>query len=107
MFDDFSGKLRRLFLADTGRYATARPQPRHRTVRRAPLAVEGLEERALLAAAAIGFVQSNLVSDIPGLAAFTDPQLINPWGLTASPRGEFWVSDNQTGFSTLSDGAGN
>ena len=26
------------------------------------------------------YVQTNLVSDIPGLAAHTDPNLKNPWG---------------------------
>ena len=29
--------------------------------------------------------QTNLVSDIPGLAAFTDPYLKNPWGLSRGP----------------------
>jgi uncharacterized protein (TIGR03118 family) len=52
------------------------------------------------------FVQTNLVSDIPGFAATTDPQLINPWGLTASSTSPFWVSDNQTGFATLYNGQG-
>jgi len=74
--------------------------PRPRTCR---LAVEQLEDRRLLSA---DFLQTNLVSDIPGLAAFTDPQLINPWGLTASGGSPFWVSDNQTGFSTLYNGQG-
>ena len=52
------------------------------------------------------FVQTNLVSDIPGFAATTDPQLINPWGLTASSTGPFWVSDNQTGLATIYNGQG-
>ena len=29
--------------------------------------------------------QTNLVSDLPGLAQLTDPDLVNPWGLTAGP----------------------
>jgi uncharacterized protein (TIGR03118 family) len=62
-----------------------------------------LEDRYLLASA---FLETNLVSDIPGMAASTDPQLINPWGLTASAQSPFWVSDNQTGLSTLYNGAG-
>jgi uncharacterized protein (TIGR03118 family) len=65
--------------------------------------VEQLEDRCLLSS---NFLQTNLVSDIPGLAATTDAQLINPWGLTSSSGGPFWVSDNQTGFSTLYDGQG-
>src|SRR5207248_1883805 len=43
----------------------------------------------------------NLQSDIPGVAAGTDPNLVNPWGLTASTGGTIWVSDNGTGVSTL------
>jgi hypothetical protein len=73
MFDNFSRKLQRLFPAPARRYPTARPRPSNRAARGARLTVEGLEERALLSAAAIGFDQSNLVSDMPGLAASTDP----------------------------------
>ena len=29
-----------------------------------------------------GFSQTNLVSDIPGLATITDPNLKNPWGVS-------------------------
>ena len=47
------------------------------------------------------FHQNNLVSDIPGLAANTDPDLVNPWGISSSPTSPFWVSDNGTGLSTL------
>jgi uncharacterized protein (TIGR03118 family) len=43
----------------------------------------------------------NLQSDIPGVAAHTDSNLINPWGLTASSGGTIWVSDNGAGVSTL------
>ena len=47
------------------------------------------------------FVQHNLVSDIPGLASFTDPDLVNPWGVSFSSKSPFWVSDNGTGLATL------
>lgn len=47
------------------------------------------------------FVQHNLVSDIPGLASYTDPQLVNPWGVSFSSKSPFWVSDNGTGLATL------
>jgi uncharacterized protein (TIGR03118 family) len=70
---------------------------------RRPLGLEALERRDLLSA---GFVQTNLVSDIPGLAAATDAQLINPWGLIAGSNTPFWVSDNQDGLSTLYNGLG-
>src|SRR5262249_47240700 len=29
-----------------------------------------------------GYLQTNLVSDIPGLATITDPLLVNPWGMS-------------------------
>src|SRR5882757_3750016 len=44
---------------------------------------------------------TNLQSDIPGVAQHTDPNLVNPWGMAASPNGIIWVSDNGTGVSTL------
>lgn len=52
------------------------------------------------------FVQTNLVSDGAVPAAVTDPNLVDPWGVSASPTGPFWVSDNGTGVSTLYNGAG-
>ncbi len=56
--------------------------------------------------AATLYQQDNLVSDIQGLAAFTDPHLVNPWGIAASSTSPFWISDNHTGVSTLYNGAG-
>jgi uncharacterized protein (TIGR03118 family) len=53
------------------------------------------------------YVQTNLVSDIPGLAHRTDPNLRNPWGTSTGPGLPIWVSDNATGVTTLYDGAGN
>jgi uncharacterized protein (TIGR03118 family) len=50
---------------------------------------------------------ANLQSDIPGLAAHVDPNLVNPWGMAANSSGSvIWVSDNGTGVSTLYDQAG-
>ena len=45
--------------------------------------------------------QTNLVSDIPGLALTTDPDLVNPWGIVHSATSPWWVNDNGTGISTL------
>ncbi len=50
--------------------------------------------------------QTNLVSDIPGLARFTDPNLVNSWGLSHGPTTPWWVSDNGTGVATLYKGDG-
>src|SRR4029434_5336843 len=45
-----------------------------------------------------------LQSDVPGEAAMTDPDLVNGWGIVASPTSPWWVSDNGTGKSTLYNG---
>ena len=45
--------------------------------------------------------QTNLVSDIPGLAKLTDPDLVNAWGISFGPTSPFWISDNGTGLATL------
>jgi len=50
-------------------------------------------------------LQVNLVSDLPGVAALTDPHLVNPWGLAASATSPLWVSDNGTDFGTTYRGA--
>lgn len=44
---------------------------------------------------------TNLQSDIAGVAAHVDPNLVNPWGMAVSSGGTIWVSDNGTGVSTL------
>src|SRR5215831_18913925 len=53
-----------------------------------------------------GYFQTNLVSDIPGMAANTDPNLQNPWGISFGATSPFWVSDNHTGLATLYNSAG-
>jgi uncharacterized protein (TIGR03118 family) len=79
-----------------------RPSPSPRPAGR--LKLEALEGRDLLST---GFLKTNLVSDTPGLALVTDPNLVNPWGLALNPsNGVFWVADNGTGVSTLYDGNG-
>jgi uncharacterized protein (TIGR03118 family) len=45
--------------------------------------------------------QTNLVSDLPGMAQLTDADLVNPWGLAFSPTSPAWVADNGTGKATL------
>jgi uncharacterized protein (TIGR03118 family) len=60
----------------------------------------------VLADGANSFTQTNLVSDIPGVAKTTDPNLVNPWGVSFSSGSPFWISDNKTGLATLYNGAG-
>src|SRR5947209_7171874 len=45
--------------------------------------------------------QTNLISDIPGLAPVLDPLLVNPWGLTATSSSPFWVANNATSTTQL------
>jgi uncharacterized protein (TIGR03118 family) len=59
------------------------------------------------------FLQTNLVTDDPTLvpdAKFVDSpsqkNLVNPWGITYGGKGPFWVSDNNSGLSTLYTGQG-
>ena len=52
------------------------------------------------------FVESDLVSDIAGKAAVTDPDLTNPWGIAFNPTGFAWIADNKSGKSTLYNGTG-
>ena len=58
-------------------------------------------------ARADSFDQINLVANTPGIAAHTDPNLINPWGMSFSATSPFWASDQGAGVATLYDGAGN
>jgi len=59
-----------------------------------------------IASTAQKYEQKNLVSDIPGLAKVTDPNLVNAWGLDFSSGSPAWVADNGTGLSTLYTGTG-
>ncbi len=42
------------------------------------------------------YTQTNLVSSTSGIAPVTDPQLINPWGLSRGSGSPWWISDNAT-----------
>ena len=45
---------------------------------------------------ATSFEQTNLVSDLPGLAANQDPNLVNPWGMANNAGSLFWIFRGQT-----------
>ncbi len=62
---------------------------------------------AALAGGSNAYQQTNLVSDMAGVAAHTDAQLVNPWGIAFFPGAPFWVADNNAGVSTLYDSNGN
>lgn len=48
----------------------------------------------------------NLVSNQVGQAPTIDPLLANAWGLARSANGPWWISDNDTGWTTVYDGTG-
>lgn len=52
------------------------------------------------------FTQTNLVSDIPGIARITDPNLVNPWGMALGLNSGIWISQNGSGMATSYDGTG-
>jgi hypothetical protein len=49
-----------------------------------------------VANAADGFTQNNLISNMPGLAATTDANLVNPWGVSFANGSPIWISDQGT-----------
>src|ERR1700722_9289173 len=52
------------------------------------------------------YTQTNLVSNVQGLAITHDPNLVNPWGISNSATSPYWISDQGTGLSTIYNGAG-
>jgi uncharacterized protein (TIGR03118 family) len=53
------------------------------------------------------YMQTNLVANVSGVAAHTDSQLSNPWGISIIPGNPFWIANNNGGTSTLYDASGN
>jgi uncharacterized protein (TIGR03118 family) len=82
-------------------FRTNRRRPTIRPTARPRL--EALEDRNLLSGTVL---QTNLVSDLAGVAMVQDPHLVNPWGISESGGSPFWVSDNNAGVSTLYNTAG-
>ena len=65
------------------------------------LGVHRLEERCNPSTA---YLPTDLVSDQPGVAPVTDPNLVNAWGISFSSNSAFWVSSNGKDLSTLYTG---
>jgi uncharacterized protein (TIGR03118 family) len=86
-----------------GLFRTRHPRHGGRNPARARLSVELLESRCVMSG---NVLQTNLVSDLPGVAAVTDPNLVNPWGISESGGSPFWISDNNAGATTLYNTAG-
>jgi len=67
----------------------------------------GVDGSVRVVAQQAGYSQTNLVSNIAGVGNTTDPQLLNPWGISVLPGQDFWIADNNGGVSTLYDQNGN
>ncbi len=82
-----------------GRQRRPGTRPKSRRVRPSP---EALEARLVLSdSGTTPYLQTNLVSDIQGLAQITDSSLVNPWGVSFSATSPFWVSNQHTNTATL------
>ena len=69
------------------------------------LTLSALQTQAAEQTQGADLTQTNLVSNIPALKAkITDPQLVNPWGVSHSPTSPFWTSNQgkNTARSTTS-----
>jgi hypothetical protein len=87
----------RLRRAHFDRYCAAR-------LSRRPI-LERLDDRCLLDAG-MGCVQAKLISDVPGFAPNTLRNLVNPWGFSENPAGQFRVAANGSGRGVLLDAQG-
>jgi uncharacterized protein (TIGR03118 family) len=80
-------------------------------LRKLVLALAAFAAAGVLTAGASGaeknaYVVHNLVSDVPGMAAHTDSNLVNAWGLAASATSPWWTADNGTDLATVYNAAG-
>ena len=48
--------------------------------------------------------QTNLVSNLPGVALVEDRQLVNPWGVALNSTSPFWVVNNNNDLAALYKG---
>src|SRR6516225_7348328 len=67
----------------------------------------GLAQVFASSAAMAQYQRTNLSSNQVKHAHHDDPLLVNAWGLVHGPGSPWWVSDNNSGWSTLYDGSGN
>ena len=105
---------------DFTRLTSSQARHRHRAGSRwrrsAVTAVLAVAALTLVAAAPAGadsghrraeneYQQTNLVSDVPGAAQQTDPNLVNAWGMASGPSTPVWVSAADKGVATIYKGA--
>ncbi len=78
-----------------------KPSPKSTCVFRRSIAMLGGIVVMLAISATAQYTQTNLTSNLQGEGNFTDPNLVNAWGIAALPGGPFWVSDAGSGLSTV------
>jgi uncharacterized protein (TIGR03118 family) len=66
----------------------------------------GLVLMFVSSAALAQYQLTNLVSNQAGVAPHTDPLIVNAWGMVHAPGSPWWISDNNSGWSTLYNAAG-
>lgn len=66
----------------------------------------GLALILVASAASAQYKLKNLDSNQVRKAAQTDPLIVNAWGLVHAPGSPWWISDNNSGWSTLYDSTG-
>jgi uncharacterized protein (TIGR03118 family) len=66
----------------------------------------GLSLMLVSSAALAQYHLHNLTSNQVHTALHTDPLIVNAWGIVHGPATPWWVSDNNSGWSTLYDGGG-
>jgi uncharacterized protein (TIGR03118 family) len=82
----------------------SRSSIRHGSRRKAltrALRIESLEARQVLSTT---YLVHDLVSDQPGVAPITDPNLVNAWGIALSTSSPFWVASNKPGLAEVYSG---
>ena len=57
-------------------------------------------------AAPITFIETPLISDVATPGVMTDPNMVNPWGISYGPTSPFWLSDNNTGSTSIDSVSG-
>ena len=67
----------------------------------ATLAVFGALATSASAQAPNSYVVHNLASNVPGLAANTNPDVVNAWGLDASATSPWWIADNGADLASV------
>jgi uncharacterized protein (TIGR03118 family) len=67
----------------------------------APKQVDDIHRDVPNIAPGSAYRQTNLISDVAGIAPVLDPLLVNPWGITVRGTSPFWVSNNGTSTTQL------